>query len=326
MGNNLLGRKPRRFWEKVIWNWVSKVIGVIGVTIVVGTAKPNHLVTNHQITQLPNHQIAQSPMTDSLTAYLQRLPPTVRVSMALESLADSSVRFYHRADERIPSASIIKLPIMVAAMAAAHEGRLDPDEIHILTDSEKVGGDGILKTYPNRSRISYTDIIRLMISISDNTATNILITDLGQEAINTRMQTIGLSKSQLNRVMMDTVAAKQGRENLVTAREMNQLLTKIYRHQLLTPPLCEQMLTILKQNEDSLTIPKLLPRLLTGKPITIAHKTGTLTYIRGDVGIVYADRPFVLSVLVENAGTNTVGENIIAELALIAFELINKTH
>ena len=321
MGNNLLGRKPRRFWEKVIGDWVS---GVIIVTGVAGAVKPNQPVTylsNQPITQLLN-----SPMTDSLTAYIQRLPPTVRVSMALESLADSSVRFYHRADERVPSASIIKVPIMVAAMAAANEGRLDLEEIHILTDSEKVGGDGIIKTYSNRSRLSYTDLIRLMISISDNTATNILISDLGQDQINARMRGLGLPKSQLNRVMMDTLAAKQGRENLVTAREMNQLLAKIYRHELLTAALCEQMLDMLKQNEDTLTIPKLLPRSATGKPMIIAHKTGTLAYVRGDIGIVYAPCPFVLSVLVENAGTDAAGEQIIAELALIAFGLVSKAH
>ena len=263
------------------------------------------------------------PLTDSLTAYLNRLPPTVRVSVALESLADSSVRFYHRADERVPSASIIKVPIMVEAMTAAHEGRLDLDEIHILTDSEKVGGAGILQTFPNRSRISYADLVRFMITISDNTATNILISDLGRETINARMQTLGLPKSQLNRVMMDTMAARQGRENYVTAREMNQLLTKLYRHELLTPTLCERMLDILKQNEDTLTIPKLLPRLAPRKPIAVAHKTGTLSYVRGDVGIVYARRPFVLSVLVENAGTEAAGEQIIAELALIACQTLN---
>lgn len=314
MGDYLLGRKPRRFWKKITESRKSRQV------------KPAYysFLLSYFLLLPSLLSVAQSP-TDSLTAYLNRLPPTVRVSMALESLADSSVRFYHRADEQVPSASIIKLPIMVAAMAAAHEGRLDLEEIHILTDSEKVGGDGILKTYSNRSRLSYMDIIRLMISISDNTATNILITDLSQAAINARMRTIGLTKSQLNRVMMDTLAAKQGRENLVTAREMNQLLTKIYRHELLTAPLCEQMLNMLKQNEDTLTIPKLLPRSATGRPITIAHKTGTLAYVRGDVGIVYADRPFVLSVLVENAGTDAVGEKIIAELALIAFQLVGKT-
>ncbi len=313
MGNYVLGRKPRRFWKKIIGHWLV-VISAIGLIAAINPDNP-----------MTNASTANDPMTnDSLIAFIQRLPPTVRVSVALESLADSSIRFYHRADERVPSASIIKVPIMVAAMTAAQEGRLDMEEIHILTDSEKVGGDGILQTYPNRSRLSYTDLIRLMITISDNTATNILITDLGQETINARMRALGLTKSQLNRVMMDTLAARQGRENYVTAREMNQLLTKIYRHEMLTPALCEQMLNNLKQNEDTLTIPKLLPRSATGKPLVIAHKTGVLTYVRGDIGIVYADPPFVLSILVENAGSEAAGEKIIAELALMAFKLATK--
>jgi beta-lactamase class A len=311
MGNHLLGRKSRRFWKEVIdptYHWSLFIITIA----LIGANQPKNLMTNDLMTN------------DSLTAYIQRLPSTVRVSVALESLADSSVRFYYRADERVPSASIIKVPIMVAAMTAAKEGRLDLDEIHILTDSEKVGGAGILQTYPNRSRLSYADLIRLMISISDNTATNILITDLSREVINAQMRTLGLTKSELNRVMMDTLAARQGRENYVTAREMNQLLTKIYRHELLTPALCEQMLDNLKQNEDTLTMPALLPRSPTGKPLVIAHKTGILTYVRSDVGIVYADRPFVLSVLVENAGTEVAGEKVIAELSLIAFNRVAK--
>lgn len=266
------------------------------------------------------------PTADSLTAYLSKLPAPVRVSMAVESLSDSSMRFYHRADELVPSASVIKVPIMIAAMTAAHEGKLDLEEIHILTDSEKVGGDGVLKTYSNRSRISYADLIRLMITISDNTATNILISDLSREAINIRMQSLGLSQSRLNRVMMDTMAVREGRENLVTAREMNQLLIKLYRHQLLAPALCEQMLTILKQNEDTLTIPKLLPRRADGQPTTVAHKTGVLPYVRNDVGIVYGPKPFVLSILVEQAGTAAAGEHIIAELALLAYQWIHSPH
>ncbi|TAE33955.1 MAG: serine hydrolase [Cytophagales bacterium] len=264
------------------------------------------------------------PLTDSLTAYIRSLPPTVRVSVALESLADSSERFYYRADERVPSASLIKVPIMVAAMTAAQAGKLDLDEIHILTDSEKVGGAGILQTYPNRSRISYTELVRLMITISDNTATNILISDLGREAINTQMQSWGMTQSRLNRVMMDTLAARQGRENYVTAREMNQLLTKIHEHKLLTPALCEQMLTFLKQNEDTLTIPHLLPPQANGKPVVVAHKTGVLAYVRGDAGIVFAPRPFVLTVLVENAGTEAAGEQTIADLAFLVWKIVGK--
>ena len=253
------------------------------------------------------------PLTDSLTTYLRRLPPGARVSMAVRSLADSSAQFAYRADERVPSASVIKLPIMIEVMERVKAGTLDPDEIHILTDSEKVGGDGVLKTYSHRSRIAYRDLLQLMMIYSDNTATNIFINELGMAAINQRMQTLGLTKSRLNRVMMDTLAAQQDRENYVTTREMNTLLLKIYRNEVTTPALCEQMLAILRQNEDTLTIPRLLP-----KGTVVAHKTGMLTYVRGDAGLVYTTKPFLLSVFVEGIPTPDA-ERIIGEIALICY-------
>ncbi|MFD2574505.1 serine hydrolase [Spirosoma soli] len=256
-------------------------------------------------------------LTDSITAYLHRLPSTTRVSIAVKSLADSNIVFTYHADERVPSASVIKLPIMLETMERAKAGTLDLDEIHILTDSEKTGGDGVLKTYSHRSRISYRDLLRLMMVYSDNTATNIFINELGRDAINQRIRALGLTQSQLNRVMMDTLAAKQGRENYVTAREMNRLLEMIYRHQVATPELCEQMLTILKENADTATIPRLLP-----KDVVIAHKTGTLSYIRGDAGVVYAKKPFLLSIFVQ--GTSTFeAERIIAEMALQCYKLFS---
>jgi beta-lactamase class A len=258
------------------------------------------------------------PLTDSLTAYIHRLPQNARISIATKSLADSSLSFYERADERVPSASVIKLPIMIEAMERVKAGTLDLDEIHILTDSEKTGGDGVLKTYSHRSRVSYRDMLRLMMVFSDNTATNIFINELGRDAINQRIRQLGLTKSQLNRVMMDTLAARQGRDNYVTAREMGRLLEKIYRKQVATPELCDQMIDILKQNEDTKTIPSLLPN-----GTVVAHKTGTLTYVRGDVGIVYAksgsqNKPFLLSVFVEGV-VQPEAERIIGEVALICY-------
>jgi beta-lactamase class A len=256
---------------------------------------------------------SKAGLSDSLMAYLRKLPANANVSMGLKSLADSSAAFAYRENERVPSASVIKLPIMLEVMERAKAGTLDLDEIHILTDSEKTGGDGVLKTYSHRSRISYRDLLRLMMVYSDNTATNIFINELGRDNINQRIRALGLTQSQLNRVMMDTLAAKQGRENYVTASEMNRLLEKIYRHQVATPELCEQMIVILKQNEDTQTIPRLLP-----KTVAAAHKTGTLTYVRGDAGIVYAKKPFLLSVFVQGVPTPEA-EQIIAEIALISY-------
>jgi beta-lactamase class A len=260
----------------------------------------------------------KSSLTNSITGYLRTIPASVTVSLAVESLLDSTESVFVDADRSVPSASIIKLPIFVEVMERVKAGTLDLSDIHILTDSEKVGGDGVLKTYSHRSRISYADLLRLMIVYSDNTATNIFINELGMDTINGRIQSMGLTGTRLNRVMMDTLAAKQGRDNVVTARDMNRLLGQIYRHQIATPALCDQMLAILKQNEDTLTIPRLLP-----KTITIAHKTGTLPYVRADAGIIYARQPFLLTVLVQGTPTPNA-ERVIAELALVIYQWFDK--
>ncbi|UFH55777.1 serine hydrolase [Spirosoma sp. KNUC1025] len=256
--------------------------------------------------------IQAQPLADSLNAYLRRLPPDVRVSLSTKSLTNN-VTFTHRADERVPSASVIKLPIMIEVMERVKAGTFRLDAIHTLNHAEKVGGSGVLQTYADQSRVSYRELLRLMMVESDNTATNIFIKLLGRDTVNQRIHTLGLAKSQLNRIMMDTLAAKQGRENYATAQEMNVLLEKIYRNQVATPKLCAEMLDILKQNKGELTIPRLLP-----KHVVVAHKTGTLAYVRGDAAIVYAQQPFLLSVFVEGVPTPDA-ERIIGELALICY-------
>lgn len=276
--------------------------------LIVGTLIPTLFLL---VSMVPSLQ-AQS-ITDSLTAYLHRLPSTARVSLSVNDLTDNTIVFTHRADERVPSASVIKLPIMLEAMEQVKAGTLNLEAIHVLKSSEKTGGDGVLKNQPDGSRLSYRELLKLMMVHSDNTATNIFISKLGRDAINARIQTIGLTKSQLNRVMMDTLAVKQGRENYVTAREMSALLEKIYRHQIATPALCDEMLAILKQNDDTTTIPRLLP-----KSTVVAHKTGTLAYVRGDVGVVYGKNPFLLSVFVEGVPTSEA-ERIIGEIALTCY-------
>jgi beta-lactamase class A len=240
------------------------------------------------------------------------------VSLSTRSLVDAIPSFAYRADVRVPSASVIKLPIMLELMERVKAGTIRLDAVHTLTQAEKVGGDGVLKTYADQSQVSYRELLRLMLIKSDNTATNILIQLLGRDAINQRIRKLGLKQSQLNRVMMDTLAAKQGRENYVTAQEMTTLLEKLYRHQVATPALCEEMLAILKQNEDTLTIPRLLP-----KSVATAHKTGTLAYVRGDVGIIYTPKPFLLSVFVEGVPTPEA-ERIVGEVALICYTYFSR--
>ncbi|GAB3254684.1 serine hydrolase [Larkinella harenae] len=256
--------------------------------------------------------VSAQSLPDQLTTYLQKLPTTVRVNVALEELAGST-QFYHQADELAPAASVIKVPIMVETMEQVKVGKFDLEQTHVLQASEKTGGSGILKSYPDQSQLTNLEVLTLMMTHSDNTATNILIRALGMDNINQRMRSLNLPQSQLNRVMMDTLAAKQGRENRVTAREMNALLKKIYRKEVATPALCDQMIEILKANRDKNTFRRFLPQ-----SAVIAHKTGELSYVRGDVGFFYVNKPFLLSVFVQGTTTEEA-EKIIGEIARMSY-------
>jgi beta-lactamase class A len=252
-------------------------------------------------------------LPEKLTGYLQKLPTAARVHIAFESLADET-KFYHLADELTPSASVIKVPILIETMELVKTGQFDLNKIHILQESEKTGGSGVLMTYPDQSKVTNLEVVTLMMTRSDNSATNILIREFGMENINRRIRLLGLKQSRLNRIMMDTLAAQQGRENRVTAREMNTLLKKIYRKEVATPALCDQMLDILKRNTDTTTFRQFLP-----KSAIIAHKTGELSYVRGDVGIFYVAKPFLLSVFVQGT-TTPEAEKIIGEIAEICYQ------
>lgn len=253
----------------------------------------------------------------SLETYLAQLSPTTIVNLQVESLT-GEIYFSKGPAESVPSASIIKIPILVELMEQVKAGKVNLDETYTLGSADKTGGSGVMASYPDGQQMSLKEVARLMMIASDNTATNIFIRKLGREKINDRMKLLGLASIQLNRVMMDTAAVARGIDNYVTARDINALLRLIYGHKVATPNLCEQMMEFLFENRDTVTLPRLIP-----KTIKIAHKTGGLTYIRGDAGIVFAATPFVISVFVRGTPENNA-EKIIGEIGEICFKIFNK--
>lgn len=253
----------------------------------------------------------------SLETYLAQLSPTTIVNLQVESLT-GEIYFCKGPAESVPSASIIKIPILVELMEQVKAGKVNLDETYTLVAADKTGGSGVMASYPDGQQMSLKEVARLMMIASDNTATNIFIRKLGREKINDRMKLLGLASLQLNRVMMDTAAVSRGIDNYVTARDINALLRLIYGHKVATPNLCEQMMEFLFENRDTVTLPRLIP-----KTIKIAHKTGGLTYVRGDAGIVFAATPFVISVFVRGTPEKNA-EKIIGEIGEICFKIFSK--
>ena len=114
--------------------------------------------------------------------------------------------------------------------------------------------------------------------------------------------------------MMDFDAIALGKQNYTSSEEMNRLLLNLLNEKLLNKTSTLQVIEWLKNCEDNSTLPHLLP-----SGVAIAHKTGTLEYVRGDAGILYGNEPIVLTVMVENFQSLSVAEKIIAEIGRLAF-------
>src|SRR5262245_48533320 len=138
-------------------------------------------------TTLPLHH----SMTPScITEILARFEGVI--SLAARDLKTGATVAY-RSDCKCPTASVIKLPLLVHALLLARECALSLEETITLRVEDKVGGSGILKDLSAGLTVSVQDVCTLMIALSDNTATNLLIDRLGIEGVNRRMEALGCS-------------------------------------------------------------------------------------------------------------------------------------
>lgn len=261
----------------------------------------------------PTFLVGQNPqLTQELNVYLAK-HPTMNFSLSVQTMKGKML-FEHNSDALMPAASIIKIPILIEFMEEVKAGKFKLTDKHTLLASEKVEG-GALFDYPNDTILMLRDLAKQMIVSSDNSATNILIRKMGMAAVNQRLEKLGIKKTRLNRVMLDTEAVKQGRENYVNTLEINNLLRSIYKNKVATKALCREMMAFLFGCTDRSTIPNLIP-----PSVKIAHKTGELNYVRGDAAIIFTPKPFVVSVFIKNFNNLKEAEQTIAEIGEICWK------
>ncbi len=197
-------------------------------------------------------------------------------------------KWAYEADIPLVAASVIKLPILVEAFRQARDGLLSMDETFTIRPEQKMPSCGALTYLHDGLAVTLRDLCVLMVIVSDNTATNILIQRLGIENVNATMRGLGLKKTTLRRLLFDAEASARGLENSVTAWEMGQLLEMLYKGKCVSSEADAEMLAILKDQRLNGKMPFFLHGL------EIAHKTGEDDGITHDVGIVYADHPLIL--------------------------------
>ncbi len=261
----------------------------------------------------------------------ERLKPLIKthegkVAVSVKHLK-SGEAFAHEADTPMPTASLIKLPIMVEAYRQAAEGKINLDEAVTLKVEDKVPGSGILTThFSPGTAISLRDAVRLMIAYSDNTATNLVLAKIGLPATAEAMEKLGLANTKVHSFVFrqgTSIFPDRSKEfglGSTTAGEMIRLLDDLYAKKLVTPAACDEMLAHLRTCEDK-RIPKLLPA-----GTKVAHKTGSVSAVRTAAGIIEAKSgPIALCVLTrDNKDQRWTDDNasevLTSKIALAIFE------
>jgi beta-lactamase class A len=212
-----------------------------------------------------------------------------------------------RAGERFPAASVIKLAIMTTVYRAYDAGTAHPRDLVRTRAVDLIGGSNVLAGTPAGRKWSLDALVKAMIHVSDNAASNTLITSFGMGAINDAMQTAGMTSSRLARHFADVVPAWKRSENVITPADVARLLFQIERGAregiptVASPMSCRAMIGVMLGNDDGTKIVRGLPR---GTPC--AHKTGEIDGTRNDAGIVdpFGDTPYVIVVLTRDVRDN----------------------
>jgi beta-lactamase class A len=205
---------------------------------------------------------------------------------------DSGRTFDYRPDERVRTASTIKLPLLAAAFQAVAEGKANWDDRITLSDEDKVSGAGILPEFSSGDSITLRGLSHLMIVLSDNTATNLLLDHFPGDYVNDWAEHFGLPNTKFLRKIGGASPTKAAADpqygpyglGVSTSREMVTLMEGFERGTVVSPAASREIISIMKRQQDRNGI----PRKMAG--MEVANKTGALDHLRSDVGIVYSPK------------------------------------
>jgi beta-lactamase class A len=246
---------------------------------------------------------------------------------------DTGATYELNGDDRVKTASTIKIPVMVEAFARVAEGRAQWTDELVLTDKKKAGGSGILFEFHDGLKLTLRDAVHLMIVVSDNTATNLVLDQLSTDGVNARMDTLGLKQTRVLRKVFGGGESKAGNDpalkpyglGVTTPHEMVALVEKIYRGEIVSKEAAKEMIEIMKRQQYHGGI----GRTLNGG-VPIASKHGALDRLRSDVGIIYTKRgPIAMAITADDMpDVNWTDDNpgflLLSRLSLILIDGLGK--
>jgi len=244
------------------------------------------------------------------------------MGVAILDLTSGDLITYH-ADEVFPTASSIKVAVLAELYRQnekAGGGNAKLSDTYVMNKADDVPDSAIFNGLtPGVTKLTLRDAAQMVVAVSDNSATNVLIDRVGMDNVNKMLQGLSLTHTKLQRKMMDINAAKEGRENLASPREFTLLLEAIYRNKLFNEQSTTDFMKLLSTGKAS-PMRRAFP-----DSVTVADKPGELDAVRNDIGIIYApNRPFVISVMSSYLKSERAGEDAIGEVAQAAYEYFDK--
>jgi beta-lactamase class A len=271
---------------------------------------------------------AQAPQTIKRQVLWHKLQEDLRavdrnldgvMALAVKDLT-SGEEFFINGDEVMPQASSIKIAVLANLYLQAQQGKLKLTDEYIVRKEDMVSGSDImLGLTAGVTRLTLRDLATMMVAVSDNSATNVLIDRVGMENVNVMLEGLGLHTTRLKRKMMDLKAASEGRENVSTPREMMTLLETIYEGKLLNPEMTTDFIKMLSTHKES--------SMLQGLPddAVAANKPGELEAVRNDSGIVLVkNRPYVLCVMTTYLKEEREGSAAIRKIASLTYSYFDR--
>jgi beta-lactamase class A len=214
-----------------------------------------------------------------------------KVSMFAKNL-DTGETYALSADDRVRTASTIKIAVMVEAFARVTEGKAKWTDELVLTKAARYSGSGVLPELADGLRLTLRDCVNLMMLVSDNTATNLVLDYVTTDAVNARMESLGFRQIRILRRVGSGGESKEGKEpdnkrfglGVATPREMVMLMEKLERGEIINPAVSKEMIDLMKREQSHYAI----GRTLADTPM--ATKYGALDGLRSAIGIIYSKK------------------------------------
>jgi beta-lactamase class A len=211
-----------------------------------------------------------------------------KVSLFAKNL-DTGETYSFNADERVRTASTIKIAVMIEAFARVTEGKVKWTDEVVLTKEKKVSGSGILNELSDNLHLTFRDAVNLMMMLSDNTATNLVLDVLTTDAVNARMESLGFKNIKIMRKVGSGGESMAGKDpenkkyglGMATPREMVLVMEKLDRGEIISPAVSKEMIELMKEEQARYAIGRDL------WDVPLASKYGALDRLRSSIGILY---------------------------------------